>query len=103
MPMTRDSARLRKRVKVMLGRSASFTLDVSVGGFCTESMRVLPKGTAVKGSILVNGAEVPFAGRVAWARPGNAQLNVRGKMGVSFAEVARDFIQMIESSVVQSP
>src|SRR5207248_8370568 len=36
-----------RRFKVLLGTAISFTTDVSPGGFCTETMRVLAPKTVV--------------------------------------------------------
>ncbi len=80
------------------GHSSSFTIDVCAGGFSTELMRVLPPGTAVAGSIWVGEKEFAFSGRVAWAKPGDSTLNLRGKMGVRFTKLAGDFPQLGELS-----
>jgi hypothetical protein len=94
---TRSSTRRRRRLRVALPHTPSFTIDVSAGGFCAELMRVLPEGTPVEGSINVNGKEIAFAGQVAWARPGNARMNLRGRMGVCFTRIAADFARLIEA------
>jgi len=79
MRKVRSDDRQRRRFRVMVGSAVSFTLDVSAGGFCTESMRVLMPGTPVEGAIEGNGKKVSFAGRIAWNVPGDSSLNVRGK------------------------
>jgi len=95
---TRASLRYRRRYRVLLtGHPSAFTVDVGAGGFCTELMRVLPPGTPVAGSLHVKGAEVAFAGRVAWARPGEARMNLRGRMGVSFTRVQDGFEKLVEA------
>jgi hypothetical protein len=83
--------RLRRRYKVTLGQSPSFSVDVGGGGFCTELLRVLPPGTPVEGVINVRGKELPFVGRVAWAKPGFPHLGVRGRMGVHFTRFTSGF------------
>ncbi|HVP66939.1 MAG TPA: PilZ domain-containing protein [Anaeromyxobacteraceae bacterium] len=94
----RACARYRRRYRVLLtGHPSAFTVDVGAGGFCTELMRVLPPGTPVAGSLHVKGAEVSFAGRVAWARPGEARMNLRGRMGVSFTRVQDGFERLVET------
>jgi hypothetical protein len=93
----RSAARKRWRFKVTLGPWASFTSDVSKGGFCTEAMRVLPFATRVQGVIEGFGKTVPFSGRVAWSAPGDACLNVRGRMGISFTDVGPDLSDLLES------
>ena len=97
MRHVRSGDRQRWRFKVTVGSSASFTTDVSRGGFCTEMMRVLPPATPIRGSIEGFGKKVPFAGRVVWNAPGDASLNVRGRMGISFTEVGPEFVQLLES------
>lgn len=87
MQNTRVLGRQRRRYKVTLGPASGFTVDVSAGGFCAELMRVFPKGTAVKGSLLVEGNEFEFSGRVAWAKQGDFRINLRGRMGVCFTDL----------------
>ena len=86
MQNTRILGRQRRRFKVQLGMASGFTTDVSAGGFCAELMRVFPKGTAVKGTIVVDGREYDFSGRVSWAKQGDFRLNLRGRMGVAFTD-----------------
>jgi hypothetical protein len=97
MRQVRSAARRRWRFKVTFGASISFTTDVSKGGFCTEVMRVLPAATKVQGSLEGFGKTVPFAGRVAWNAPGDASLNMRGRMGISFTDVGRDLLDLFEA------
>jgi hypothetical protein len=80
----RQTPRVRRRLKVTLERSTSFTVDVGAGGFCLELLRVLAPGSKVSGTIQVPSAEVPFTGLVAWAKPGDAWLGLRGRMGIAF-------------------
>jgi hypothetical protein len=91
MRNSRSSSRYRRLFLVTLGRTPSFTIDVCADGFCTESLRVLPPGTAVKGSINAKGAEFAFSGRVAWAMPADARAGLSGRMGVSFTSIAAGF------------
>jgi hypothetical protein len=94
--MERGHVRHRRRFRVALARhTQSVTVDVGAGGFCTELIRVLPPGTPVEGSIHVDGREVPFSGRVAWARPGEFRLNLRGRMGVRFTQIPLEFTRLI--------
>ena len=98
-PVARASVRHRRRFRVILmGHPSAFTVDVGAGGFCTELMRVLPPGTPVEGSIHVKGTEVAFAGRVAWARPGEARMNLRGRMGVQFTRGPAEFERLVETA-----
>jgi hypothetical protein len=87
----RGSARVRRRLRVTLRQGPCFTVDVSAGGFCTELLRALPPGTPVEGKIQVRGADVPFTGRVVWARPGDPYLGLRARMGVLFTRLAPGF------------
>jgi hypothetical protein len=91
MKNARCGARQRRRFRVSLGHTSSFTLDVCAGGFSTELMRVLAPGSPVQGSIQMNGTNVAFAGEVVWAKPGDMCLNLRGRMGVRFTRVSHDF------------
>lgn len=95
--VARTAARFRRRFRVTLsGHPGSFTSDVSVGGFCIEAMRVLPTGTRVQGALLVDGVERPFTGAIAWSRPGDARLGVRGRMGIRFDRPPADFAALME-------
>jgi hypothetical protein len=82
----------------MVGSAVFFTLDVSAGGFCTESMRVLMPGTPVEGSIEGNGKRVSFAGRVAWNVPGDSALNVRGRMGIAFQKIIPEMSELLSTN-----
>jgi hypothetical protein len=81
--------RQRRRFRINLPTGPCFTVDVSPGGFCAESTRVLAPGSEVVGRIRLDGDEErPFVGRVAWAMPGDAGMALRGRMGVKFTRVA---------------
>ncbi len=67
----------------MLERSACFTLNIGDGGFCVGVVRVLPPGTAVEGTIDLDGTPVPFTGTIAWAKPAGPDA-ADGLMGVRF-------------------
>ena len=90
MQNTRVLGRQRRRFKVQMGAASGFTVDVSSGGFCAELMRVFPKGTVVKGTLLVDDQEFDFSGRVAWAKQGDFRLNMRGRMGVTFTDAPEE-------------
>lgn len=96
MENTRHSLRQRRRLRVTLGGSTSFTTNVSHDGFCTEAMRVMAPGTLVAGAICVEGKDYSFAGSVVWARPGDARVNLRGRMGVRFSRVEHAFQRVVE-------
>src|SRR3954463_12337622 len=90
----RSAARKRRRFKGLLGTAVSFTTDVSPGGFCTETMRILAPRSLVKGYLEGAGKKVPFTGRVAWTVPGARTVNVRGRMGISFTESGPDRLEV---------
>jgi hypothetical protein len=72
---------------VQFGGTASFTIDVSLRGFCLGAMKVLPKNSKVEGFVRVDGGmPLPFEGRVAWVVPGDRRLSLPGKMGVALTE-----------------
>jgi hypothetical protein len=81
------SPRSRVRLRVATSHGGSFTVNVGPGGFCTELVRVLPIGTPVEGSIYLDGQDRRFTGRVAWARPGDFRLGLKGRMGIRFLDV----------------
>jgi len=89
----RRMPRERRRLRVQLEEVniASFTADVSPGGFCIEAMQVLPKGTTVHGTIGLGSAEFPFTGKIAWALAPDSRIGKRGRMGVQFTGIANDF------------
>ena len=97
MRNTRGAARKRRRFKVLLGTAVSFTTDVSSGGFCTETMRVLAPKTVVKGAIEGLGRKVPFSGRVVWTVPGDSSVNLRGRMGISFTEIGPELLELLKA------
>jgi hypothetical protein len=94
---TRRNIRQRRRFMVRLGHTSSFTANVSDGGFSIGLMKVLPMRADVEGSIQVEGEEMPFAGRVAWAKPGDHHQGLRGTMGVYFTRISADFPRLIDS------
>ncbi len=80
----RSAPRIRRRIKVKLGAVTIFTADVSPGGFCAEIMRAPTPGAVITGSVYVGEKELPFTGKVAWAKAGDARMNMRGRFGVRF-------------------
>lgn len=103
MTSTRHHLRQRRRFIVRLGHTSSFTVDVSASGFCVRLMKVLPVDTAVEGSIQVESHEVPFAGVVAWARPGARHLNLLGSMGVVFTRIPAELSRLLEPTPAPAP
>jgi hypothetical protein len=90
------------RLRVTMDAGSCFTVNVGAGGICTEQMRVLPAGTVVAGSIILDGREAPFAGRVAWARSGDSRLNQLGRMGVTFGRIDPAFARGLEARALLS-
>lgn len=103
MQNTRVLGRQRRRFKVNLGQASGFTVDVSGGGFCAELMRVFPKGTAVKGTLTVDGTEYEFSGRVAWAKQGDFRINLRGRMGVCFTDIPAELRHLFSVTATGTP
>ena len=95
MRNVRSSERHHRRLKVTLACGVSFTADVSRGGFCTETMRVLPAGSTVRGTIEWHGQSAGFAGRVAWDAPGDVALGIRGRMGVTFLNARPELVELV--------
>lgn len=85
MTTRRQTLRRSLRLPLSLGRRLpALTADVSRGGFSAELPQVFLPGSQVHGYFLVDDAEVPFRGTVAWAEPGNPQLSVFSRIGVRF-------------------
>jgi hypothetical protein len=87
----RTSSRHRRRVLARLdGLTSAFTVDVGPGGFCMLVNRAITPGTVLSGSLQVDGADVPFVGRVAWVKPGDSRLRIPSRVGVSFAGIREE-------------
>ena len=93
----RGSIRVRRRLPVSVGTTRIFSVDIGEGGFSAEIMRVQAPGSAVTGTIRINGAEVDYAGRVAWVKPGAPHLSLRGRMGVCFTTIPPEVRLMLGS------
>lgn len=88
MTTRRHSLRRSLRLPLSLGRRLpALTADVSRGGFSAELPQVFLPGSQVHGYFIVDDAEVPFRGTVAWAEAGDPQLSVFSRIGVHFDEV----------------
>ena len=88
MSTPRRSIRHRRRIRITVGTTPVFTADIGPGGFSVELMRVQPPGTAVQGSIRLDGRELGYAGEIAWAKAGAPHMSVRGRIGVRFTSLA---------------
>lgn len=97
MKESRRAPRHRQRVPVTMDHTTHFTVNLGVGGFCTETVRVLQPGTDVAGALRVHGREYAYRGRVAWAIAGSPRLGVRGRMGVCFSEIEPEFLDALGS------
>lgn len=96
-------ARLRRRFKVTFGQNAAaFTVDVCGGGFCAQLLRALSPGALVEGTILANGRVHSYAGRVAWAKPGDVRLGIPGRIGVGFTNVESAFPGLFGNGTVEA-
>jgi hypothetical protein len=96
--------RTRKRLRVKLVHSESFTVDIGKGGFCAELARVLAPGSPVAGTVVVDGRDLPFTGTVAWAKAGDTYLGLRGRMGISFtAGMASEYSNLLGEPGKLSP
>jgi hypothetical protein len=57
----------------------------------------LPPRSSVEGCIEGLGKKVAFTGRVVWNVPGDASLNVRGRMGITFTQVGPELRELLSS------
>jgi hypothetical protein len=83
--MKRQTIRRSLRLPVSLGRRLpAISADVSRGGFQAELPQVFLPGSQVHGYFLVEDAEVPFRGTVAWAQAGDPSASIYSRIGVNF-------------------
>src|SRR3954453_12534821 len=87
----------RRRFKVLLVTAVSCTTDVSPGGFCTETMRILAPRSLVKGHLEGSGKKVPFTGRVVSTGPGHPTVIRRGRMGISFTQIGPELLEVLQT------
>lgn len=82
----RKAVRTPRKCKVIMQQMVCFTTDLTEGGFCVASTRVLPPGTAVEGTIEMDGEFRLFTGTVAWSKPGDRRRAEYGfgRMGIRF-------------------
>jgi PilZ domain len=95
----RNGSRVRRRVRVTIGGTATFTRNLSAGGYSAEAMRVLPRGSPVQGTMHLGEKDVGYVGSVAWVRPGDALVNLRGRMGVRFIQLHPEGQRLIEAAL----
>jgi hypothetical protein len=97
MTSTRSGVRHKRRFRVTIGTAPVFTLDLGPGGFSAEIMRAVPIGSTVKGTIRLNGVDVPYAGQIVWAKPGDPRLNLRSRLGIRFTNLPPEVTRLISS------
>jgi hypothetical protein len=89
-------------VRIKTDHGTSFTVNLGLGGYCSEQLRILPVGTRLEGYLSLDGADVRFVGHVAWATSGEYRLNQPGRMGVRFVRVDRGFDSSLEHRAARS-
>jgi hypothetical protein len=82
---------------VTVGSTPTFTSDIGAGGFSAELMRVQSPGTAITGSIRLNGQDVGYQGEIVWAKAGAPHIALRGRIGVRFLLLPVDARRLLES------
>jgi hypothetical protein len=93
----RASARHKRRIRVTIGTAPVMTLDIGAGGFAAELMRVLPVGSKVQGIIRMGGKDAAYRGEVVWNKPGDARIQMRGRMGVRFTDLPPEAARLLRS------
>ena len=69
------------------GRVDAVTVDLHRHGFCAEMPGVFLPGSEVHGTLGLEEGEVPFRGRVVWARPGDPRACTRSRFGIRFTAI----------------
>lgn len=98
MSNKRFMARQRKRLRVEFAGSPSFTIDISPGGLCVESMRPVTPGSHVTGKIRLANDDLEFTGVVCWAKAAEPRLQIRGRMGIRFTSVPPQYYASLKPS-----
>lgn len=78
--------RQRRCLTVRLEGLPTLPAEVSSAGLSFESAEPLGEGTAVRGTLALDGEAFPFEGEVSWARASNPRLALRGRVGVRFTD-----------------
>ena len=91
----RASVRHAVRCRVTVGDRVVLGVNLSQGGLCLETDHALPEGVAVRGSIRLGGAELAFAGDVAWAVAGRRH-EAALRMGVRFTDAPQGLAAWLE-------
>ena len=93
----RFMSRQRKRLRVDLGGNASFTIDISPGGVCVESMKPVTPGSHVQGQLRVANEDLDFTGIVCWAKAAEPRLAIRGRMGIRFTSIPPQYYSSLQA------
>jgi len=99
MTTPRRPARLRRRVRVTIGGAPAFTQNLGEGGFAAEIMRTYAPGTEIQGTLQLGGIDVAYAGRVAWVKPGDPRVQLRGRVGVRFTALSQEALRQIRAGL----
>ena len=92
----RTESRSPRKLTVLLGdRVPALCADVGPGGLCVQMARVFLPGSRVHGSVLVDQRRFPFAGEVAWARPGDLRRRSLSRVGIRFLEAPPDLLALL--------
>ena len=94
--MPRTGARARRRTRVTIGGAAAFTQSLGAGGFSAEVMRVPARGSPVQGTIYLGEKDFDYVGDVAWVKPGDPRIHLRGRVGVRFTQLDAEARRLIE-------
>lgn len=98
--MRRRPSRRELHLPVSFGlNQTAVTANVSFGGFEAETSTELVPGATIHGFILILGTEVPFSGRVAWAKQGNPSVMYSGRIGVAFYAVPAQLAELFVGPV----
>lgn len=95
MDNKRRFPRKRQRMRVTVGVDKAFTVDVSLGGFCVESMNVKPVGTQITGTVIVGTKELPFSGWICWTRASDRRIGLLGRMGIRFTSTSPELTDLL--------
>ena len=87
--------RLRRRLKIKLGGSQTFTADVSATGFAAELMHTLKPGTMQHGSIEIADQKFDFTGQVCWAKAAEPRMDIRSRFGIRFTGIPEAFFKLL--------
>lgn len=100
----RTDPRSARPLTILLGdRLPAMCADVSPGGLCVQMARVFLPGAKVHGSVVVGARRFPFAGEVAWARPGDLRQRSLSRVGIRFLEAPRELASLLAPRPLAEP